>query len=250
MHYIRAFLILSCTVIVYMLRKFSPVTLQCCSYRRRKHTELSESWCSENLIFYQTVCKKPVRPHDNMIRRMQDTEGYWHTLICDTYCFSTAIVVTRTRLLLRTLLVLVALPLVSVAVRRTTWADPQNIRTEDVFTCVLHSEASNTSAWYVPIIQVATCIKCSMVTCGTPESRIRLVRAFDLSYLLFCIYSLYQDRGSFRELTDRLPRTDGISLHRFSPYFSSSGSSVQTNVELTNSVEAVNINTAMIIFIC
>jgi hypothetical protein len=153
MHYIRAFLIMSCTVIVHMLRNVSPVTLPCCSYRRRKYTELSERWSSENLIFYQTMWKKPVRPHANIIRRMQDTEGYWHTLIiCNTYCFSTAIVVTRTRQLLRTLLVLVALPLVSVAVRRTAPADPQNNRTENVFTCVLHNEASNTSAWYVPII--------------------------------------------------------------------------------------------------
>jgi len=88
-----------------------------------------------------------------------------------------------------------------------------------VFTCVLHSEASNTSAWYVPVIQVATCIKCNVVTCDTPLSRIRLVRSFDLSYLLFCIYSLYQDWGNFHELTDRLPRTVRISLHRYSLLF-------------------------------
>jgi len=64
----------------------------------------------------------------------------------------------------------------------------------------------------------------------------RLVRAFDLSYLLFCIYSLYQDWGNFHELTDLLPRTVGISLRRSSPYFTSFGRSVQTNVELLSAL--------------
>jgi hypothetical protein len=48
---------------------------------------------------------------------------------------------------------------------------------------------------------------------------------------LFCIYSLYEDWGDFRELTDRLPQTAGIALHRSSLRFSSSGRSVQTNAE-------------------
>jgi len=77
---------------------------------------------------------------------------------------------------------------------RASWS-PKQPHWRCVFTCVLHNEASNTSAWYVPIIQVATCIKCSMVTCGTPESRIRLVRAFDLSYLLFFLSIPYTKTG-------------------------------------------------------
>jgi hypothetical protein len=137
MHYIRAFLILSCTVIVYMPRHVRPGTLPCCSYRRRKYTELSESWSSVNLIFYQTMWKKPVRPHDNIIRRMQDTEGYWHPHNMQyLLLFHGHSGYTNAR------------------------ADTQINRTEQLFTCVLHSEASNTSARYVPIIhvQVATCM--------------------------------------------------------------------------------------------
>jgi len=77
-HFISDFLILmSCTVIIRMFRNVSPVTLPCCSYRRRKYTELSENWSSEKSYLLS----------DNVERVSEATwqyttahAGYWRLL--------------------------------------------------------------------------------------------------------------------------------------------------------------------------
>jgi hypothetical protein len=127
--YFRAFLMLSCTVIIYMLRNVSPVTLPCCSYRRRKYTELSEIWSSEKSYLLS----------DNVGKACEATwqyntahAGYWRLLIHlhnKQYLllfhghsgYANAPVITY--------IACFGCLAISVAVRR---ADPQNNRTHDL----------------------------------------------------------------------------------------------------------------------